>query len=181
MYVQTDKENLPQSIDVHRTKPLAMHHIATIQQQPTEQHKKKLRTEFGLHERDNPLYELPVDLYRCVHACILNTIKMLLYDLNPYRSTPVECLHTILLGPYKYLLNDLMDQLSPAQKKEFAARVSEFNTSGLPAKLSKSICRYYKSFHGHDFKLFAQMALFIVWEYLDEVQQKVWLTLSNVC
>ena len=101
----------------------------------------------------------------------------LLYDLNPYRSTPVECLHTILLGPYKYLLNDLMNQLSPAQKKEFAARVSEFNTSGLPAKLSKSICRYYKLFHGRDFKLFAQMAS---WEYLDEVQQKVWLT-SNVC
>ena len=37
MYVQTDKEDLPQSTDVHRTKTQAMHHIATILQQPTEQ------------------------------------------------------------------------------------------------------------------------------------------------
>ena len=66
MYVQTDKENLPQTIDVHRTKAQAMHHIATIRQQPTEQHKKELRTEFGLHERHNPLFELPIDLYRCM-------------------------------------------------------------------------------------------------------------------
>ena len=86
MYAQTDKENLPQSIDVHRTKPLAMHHIATIQQQPTEQHKKKLRTEFGLHERDNPLFELPVDLYRCVHACILNTINNYVYIIIRSKS-----------------------------------------------------------------------------------------------
>ena len=93
----------------------------------------------------------------------------------------MECLHTILLGPYKYLMNDLMDQLSPAQKKQFAARVGEFNTSGFASKLSTNICKHYKSFHGRDFKIFAQMAIFIVWEYLDEVQQKVWLVLSNVC
>ena len=58
---------MPQSIDVDRTKTQAMHHISTIQQQPTEQHRKKeLRTEFGLHERYSPLFELPMNLYRCM-------------------------------------------------------------------------------------------------------------------
>ena len=58
---------MPQSIDVDRTKTQAMHHISTIQQQPTEQcRKKELRTEFGLHERYSPLFELPMNLYRCM-------------------------------------------------------------------------------------------------------------------
>ena len=92
----------------------------------------------------------------------------------------MECLHTILLGPYKYLLKDLMDQLSPAQKLEISTRIEAFSFSGFSSRLSPKICRHYKSYHGRDFKLFAQMALFIVWEYLDEVQKRVWLTLSNV-
>ena len=68
MYVQTDKENVPQSINVDRTNTQAMHHLSTIQQQPTEQHRKELKTEFGLHERYSPLFELPMDLYRCMPA-----------------------------------------------------------------------------------------------------------------
>ena len=112
MYVLTDKENFPQSTDVHRTKTQAMHHIATIWQQPTEKH-KKLRTEFGLHERDNPLFELSVDLYRCLEGT-LNTEKKITCMISIFAEAPVECLHTI---SFKYLLSDLMDQLSLAQKQ----------------------------------------------------------------
>lgn len=79
MYVQTDKENLPQTINVQRTKTQAMHHIATIRRQPTEQHKKELRTEFGLHERYNPLFELPLDLFRCMSVRYLKHTKNYLY------------------------------------------------------------------------------------------------------
>ena len=35
-----------------------------------------------------------------------------------HRSTPVETLHTILLGPYKYLLKATMSTLSAQQKKK---------------------------------------------------------------
>ena len=56
----------PISNSVHRSKAQAMYHMATIQKQPTEQHKKELRTEFGLHERYNPVLELPMDLYWCM-------------------------------------------------------------------------------------------------------------------
>ena len=92
----------------------------------------------------------------------------------------MECLHTILLGPYKDLLKDLMEQLSPAQKLQISSRIDSFSFSGFSAKLSPKICRHYKSYLGHDFKLFAQMALFIVWEHLNKVQKQVWLTLSKV-
>ena len=40
--------------------------------------------------------------------------------------------------------------------------------------------RYYKSFHGGDFKLLAQMAPFLLWDYINDEQKKVWLALSKV-
>lgn len=59
------------------------------------------------------------------------------------RSTPIECLHTILLGPVKYLLQLLMDRLNPREKDFIEARINSFEFSGFEAKLhGRSICRY---------------------------------------
>ena len=43
-----------------------------------------------------------------------------------------------------------------------------------------TLYRYYKSFHGGDFKILAQMALFLLWDYINDEQKKVWLALSKV-
>ena len=40
---------------------------------------------------------------------------------------PVECLHTILLGAYKYMLQSFMDQASNNTKKEILAIISSFS------------------------------------------------------
>ena len=59
-----------------------------------------------------------------------------------HRSTPVECLHTILLGHYKALFEDLMGSTTDAQKEAVTARISDFPASGLEVKLSERACRY---------------------------------------
>ena len=96
------------------------------------------------------------------------------------RSTPVECLHTILLGPVKYLFGDLMEHITPNQKKEVAARIQSFPKSGFKTHLSSSIVNNHKSGLGRDFKLLAQMALFVVWDYLRDGEHAIWLSLCKV-
>ena len=105
-------------------------------------------------------------LYFYVHAC--------------YRSTPIETLHTILLGPYKYLLRKIISKLTVQQKDEVSARVSTFPSSGLKYKVKSNICRYVGSLVGRDFKSIAQMAPFVLMPYVHEMEKPVWLALSKV-
>lgn len=54
----------------------------------------------------------------------------------------MECLHTILLGPVKYFLKELMDRLMPSEKREIIAKINAFDFSGFSMKLNgSSICR----------------------------------------
>jgi len=79
----------------------------------------------------------------------------------------VECLHTILLGPYKYLWTELMERLQPQDKREIEARAAAFPRSGLPYQIvNTSICKYYNSFLGCDWKVLAQECLFLIWDHL---------------
>ena len=68
--------------------------------------------------------------------------------IDIYRSTPVETLHTILLGPYKYLLRTLMGHLTSAQKDDLHARLATFDFSGLDYKMSYNLIRHFRSFVG---------------------------------
>ena len=79
-----------------------------------------MRTQYGLSEKHNPLLFLPVDLYQ---------------------SIPIETLHSILLGPFKYLLKNQMAILSSKQKEEILARLRAFDQSGLAFKLKGDICK----------------------------------------
>ncbi len=102
------------------------------------------------------------------------------FCIFPVSSTPVETLHTILLGPYKYLLKVCMAGLSPKQKKEVLARMRAFHYSGFVGKVLGNVVYYHKSFVGRDYKAWAQMALFIIGPYLSENNRAVWLGLSKV-
>ena len=63
------------------------------------------------------------------------------------------------LGIAKYLLIDVMPQMSAMQKKEILARIRAFYTSGFKVKLYGNVCVYYKhSFTRRDFKAWSQMA-----------------------
>ncbi|KAL5457254.1 hypothetical protein EMCRGX_G034501 [Ephydatia muelleri] len=59
-------------------------------------------------------------------------------------GTPLEVLHTLLLGPYKYLLRATMAKLQK-QRTQLSALLSAFPSSGFTSRISRNIANYYKS------------------------------------
>ncbi|KAL5488729.1 hypothetical protein EMCRGX_G017714 [Ephydatia muelleri] len=96
------------------------------------------------------------------------------------QSTPVEALHTLVLGPYKYMLRSRMARFSPQQCKEVLARIASFPFSGFALRLSRDISKYNKLFVGRDFKTLAQLALFVFPPLVSPGETEVWLALSKV-
>ena len=73
-----------------------------------------------------------------------------------------------------------MGRLSKREKNEIAGRIAAFNFSGFSHRLSRDITRYYRSFVGRDFKVLAQLSLFIFAPYLTASETEVWFGLSKV-
>ena len=74
-----------------------------------------------------------------------------------------------------------MSHLSPQRKQEVAARINAFPTSAFNSHLSPGILTYFKSALGRDYRLLAQMVLFIIWDYLvGDEEQQVWLAMCKV-
>ena len=99
---------------------------------------------------------------------ILNPADSIRSCIFGFRNTPLEALHTFLLGAYKYFLRDVMGRLSKRERFEIAARITAFNFSGFSHRLSRDISRYYRSFVGRDFKVVAQLSLFVLAPYLEQ-------------
>eukprot|EP00731_Ephydatia_muelleri_P011328 Em0006g222a len=157
--VQTNSSTGLDNIAEYRTKAQTLQHIQSIQQCLTETEKKHVRNLYGITEVENALLQLDVDLHRC---------------------TPLEALHVFLLGIYKYFLRDFMGRLSKREKNEIAGRIAAFNFSGFSHRLSRDITRYYRSFVGRDFKVLAQLSLFIFAPYLTASETEVWFGLSKL-
>lgn len=73
-----------------------------------------------------------------------------------------------------------MSHLSPKQKQEVAARINASSKSAFNSHLSPGILTYYKSALGRDYKLLAQIALFVIWDYLGDEEQQLWLAMCKV-
>ena len=106
-----------------------------------------------------------------------NSIQFLAYLSS---KTPTEILHTILLGPARYLLKATIQSLSQQQKDQLHAKIAALDMSAFPANIRGNITRNYGSYVGRDFKLWLQVAVFVLhniiphekllaWEYLSEV------------
>ncbi|KAL5491858.1 hypothetical protein EMCRGX_G017223 [Ephydatia muelleri] len=85
-----------------------------------------------------------------------------------------------LLELFIDLHRDLMGRLTTVQRKEIQARISSFSFSGFDMKLSRNVAKYFKSFVGRDFKILAQLALFVLPPYLTPGETEVWFALSKV-
>ena len=121
------------------------------------------------HLTSTSMYSDLSNVIMCVYLYCLLLYPIYIY-IYIYSSTPVETLHTIWLGPNKYLLHSLMGHVSSAQKEEIQARIESFNFSGFDTKLSYNLCSNFRSFVGKDFKAIAQAALFLLDSYMNDIQ-----------
>ena len=73
-----------------------------------------------------------------------------------------------------------MDKLRPDDKRAIAAKIAGFPSSGIQGRVAGSITKYHKSCVGRDFKALAQMAVFVLWDNLNDSEKQIWLLLSKV-
>ena len=92
----------------------------------------------------------------------------------------METLHTILLGPFKYLLRSFIGRLTKQQKNEINSILRTFNFSGFEVKLGSKLFKHYRSFVGRDFKCLAQCGLFVFRKHFITEERATWLALSKV-
>ena len=140
LYLQVDRDGDPTALGEPRSKVLTLEQMERIRSQRTAREKAILKTEYGVKVTPNAMLELPIDLHKYVGISCHVLLKSLHYcTFILCRSTPVETLHTILLGPYKYLLRSLIGRLTTAHKEKIQARLSSFDFSGLDYKLTYSL------------------------------------------
>ena len=157
----------PSIIGQLRCKRDAEQCFKNIKDKATNKEKNEERKKYGLKEHHNPLFRLSVDLFRYAN---FNRYKLCIPTIT--RATPVEVLHTVLLGTVKYMVRNFMDKRSSDEKKGILARVSAFPYRGFSVHVNGNICYHYKSFIGRDFKAFMQMALFIITPYVSETEKQ---------
>ena len=111
LYLQVDRDGDPTALGEPRSKVLTLEQMERFRSQRTAREKKAiLKTEYGV--KRSPLM-------RCWNypLTFTSTLEFPVYcTFILCRSTPVETLHTILLGPYKYLLRSLIGRLTTAHK-----------------------------------------------------------------
>ncbi|KZV93889.1 hypothetical protein EXIGLDRAFT_571793, partial [Exidia glandulosa HHB12029] len=82
--------------------------------------------------------------------------------LDPHASTPVEILHTILLGLAKYIWHSLYSTWKPAQEALFATRLASTDLNGLSIQSFRPqyMVQYKGALIGRQFKALTQTLVF---------------------
>jgi hypothetical protein len=105
--------------------------------------------------------------------------------LDPHTDTPVEILHTVLLGLVKYFWRDAISiRIGQNQLKHelLETRLSSVDVAGLGISHlnGRTLVQYAGSLVGCDFRAIAQIAPFVLHDLVPKDCYDAWVALSNL-
>ncbi|KAK4699413.1 hypothetical protein P7C70_g6848, partial [Phenoliferia sp. Uapishka_3] len=146
---------------------------------------------------DGPLQEL-LEAFRAMLADDTDQIEDDEHFFNPlyrliqsmefdaHKDTPIEILHTFLLGFFKYLWRHITTEVfkrnGARAKKELGARLSSLSTDGLrcsPLRGPKLV-DYAQSLIGRDLKILGQLAIFAIEPFATAEELSMWSSLMHL-
>lgn len=103
-------------------------------------------------------------VYTLSHSFVHNANLKFYVGLDSTQDTPVEILHTILLGIVKYVWHTLNVSWSDSQRALFAIRLQSVDLSGLtvPPLCARYIVQYHNNLIGKHFKMLIQTLIFAI-------------------
>jgi hypothetical protein len=101
---------------------------------------------------------------------------------DPTKDTPVEILHTILLGVVKYIWHYSYMPWKKDVKKRFAQQLQASDIRGLslPPIRASYIMQYANLLIGHQLKMLIQTAVFHVYDLVDDAHFAVWKAVGQL-
>ncbi|KAI9327614.1 hypothetical protein BDR26DRAFT_952563 [Obelidium mucronatum] len=96
-------------------------------------------------------------------------------------DTPVEILHTVLLGVVKYSTLVTIGNLSAQEKQKLKANIEGVSQLGFAKTIQgHGMVHYVGSCNGKDFRTFVQLAPFVLSSVVGNIELDLWIALSNL-